>query len=104
MSNDRQSNYCAATAQPPCSIDRQRTCAANERAKVQRRCFCRIEVRPTERDKLIQLALLNKARRNDKIAVRDAIYAFLERHLDPPPAWPLGDLAQQWWLREIVDT
>jgi hypothetical protein len=49
-----------------------------------------IEVRSTERDKLIRLGLLDNAARNDKIAVRDALYAFLETRLDPPPAFPLG--------------
>jgi hypothetical protein len=45
--------------------------------------FVGIEVLPTERDALIRMGLLNKAERNDKIAVRDALYAFFERHLDP---------------------
>jgi len=32
-----------------------------------------------------RVALLNKADRNSKIAVRDALYAFFERYLDPAP-------------------
>jgi hypothetical protein len=33
------------------------------------------------------MGLLNKAERNDKIAVRDALYAYFEKYLDPetPP-------------------
>jgi hypothetical protein len=49
-----------------------------------------IELLPTERDSLIRRGFLSNAARNDKVAVRDAIYAFFEKHLDPPPAWPLG--------------
>jgi hypothetical protein len=33
---------------------------------------------------------LHKSRRSDKKAAVDAIYAFLEKHLDPPQVWPLG--------------
>jgi hypothetical protein len=49
-----------------------------------------IELLPTERDKLIRMGLLSVADRNNKIEVRDALYAFLEKCLDPPQAWPLG--------------
>jgi hypothetical protein len=51
-----------------------------------------IEVLPTERDALIRMGLLNEVARNDKKAVRDALYAFFERHLDPetpPPPSPV---------------
>jgi hypothetical protein len=48
-------------------------------------------VLPTERDALIRMGLLSKVARNDKTAVRDALYAFFESHLDPetppPPEW-----------------
>jgi hypothetical protein len=54
-----------------------------------------IEVRLSERDKLIRMGLLDNGARNDKDAVRDAIYAFLEKHLDPAPAWPLGEWKSQ---------
>jgi hypothetical protein len=49
--------------------------------------FVGIEILPTERDALIRMGLLNKAERNDKIAVRDALYAYFEKYLDPetPP-------------------
>ena len=47
--------------------------------------FIGIEILPTERDALIRMGLLNKATRNDKGAVRDALYAFFERCLDPEP-------------------
>jgi hypothetical protein len=37
------------------------------------------------------MGLLNKVARSDKVAVRDALYAFFESHLDPqtppPPKW-----------------
>ena len=52
--------------------------------------FLGIEILPTERNALIRIGLLNKADRNDKIAVRDALYAYFERYLDseaPPPEW-----------------
>jgi hypothetical protein len=53
--------------------------------------FIGIEVLPTERDALIRMGLLSKVARNDKTAVRDALYAFFESHLDPetppPPEW-----------------
>ena len=50
--------------------------------------FVGIEILPTERDALIRIGLLNKAARNDKAAVRDALYAYFEKYLDPetPPA------------------
>jgi hypothetical protein len=44
--------------------------------------FLGVEIRPTERDALIRIGLLNIADRNSKIAVRDALYAFSESHLD----------------------
>jgi hypothetical protein len=50
-----------------------------------------IELLPTERDALIRLKLLHKSHRSNKAAVKEAIYAFLERHLDPPSPWPLGE-------------
>jgi hypothetical protein len=51
--------------------------------------FLGIEILPTERNALIRIGLLNKADRNDKIAVRDALYAYFERHLDSEalPEW-----------------
>jgi hypothetical protein len=54
-----------------------------------------IELLPTERDKLIRLGFLHKAHRSNRVEVRDAIYMFLEKFLDPPPPsrteWPLGE-------------
>ena len=66
----------------------------SQRVKLARRrkskdiVFIGIEILPTERDALIRMGLLNKATRNDKAAVRDALYAFFERCLDPetPPS------------------
>lgn len=53
--------------------------------------FVGIELLPTERDALIRLGFLNKVARNDKKAVRDALYAYFEKHWDPeippPPEW-----------------
>jgi hypothetical protein len=57
--------------------------------------FLGIEVMPSERTKLIRLGLLDNAHRNNKVEVRDAIYAFFEKNLDPPPAWPLGEWKSQ---------
>jgi hypothetical protein len=45
--------------------------------------FLGIELRPTERDALIRMGLLNKADRNSKTAVRNALYAYFEKFLDP---------------------
>jgi hypothetical protein len=44
--------------------------------------FLGIELRPTERDALIRIGLLSKADRSNKIAVRDAVYAYFEKYLD----------------------
>jgi hypothetical protein len=57
--------------------------------------FLSIEILPTERDALIRRGFLDKAHRDKKIEVRDALIAFLEGHLDPPPAWPLGEWKSQ---------
>jgi hypothetical protein len=65
----------------------------SQRVKLARRrkrkdiVFLGIEVLPTERDALIRMGFLNNVARNDKAAVRNALYAFLESHLDPerPP-------------------
>lgn len=51
--------------------------------------FVGIELRASERDALIRIGLLNKADRNDKSAVRDALYAFFESRLDPDTPSPL---------------
>jgi hypothetical protein len=61
-----------------------------------------IQLLPTERDRLIKLGFLHKSRRSDKKAVVDALYAFLEARLDPPPPpvteWALGE-----WKSNGVD-
>jgi hypothetical protein len=68
---------------------------ASQRAALSRRrkrkgiVFLGIELLPTERDALIRIGLLNKVARNDKKAVREALYAFFERHLDPETPPPL---------------
>ncbi len=68
----------------------------NQRVALSRRrrrediMFVGIEVLPTERDALIRMGFLNKIARNEKAAVRDALYAFFENHLDPRiPKWSL---------------
>jgi hypothetical protein len=50
------------------------------------------EVLPSERDALIRMGLLNKVARNDKKAVREALYELFEKHLDPetPPPSPVS--------------
>jgi hypothetical protein len=50
-----------------------------------------IQLLPTERDRLIHLGFLHKSRRSDKKTVIAALYAFLEKNLDPPPLYPLGE-------------
>jgi len=45
--------------------------------------FVGIDLLPAERDALIRIGLLNKADRNSKTAVRDALYAYFEKYLDP---------------------
>jgi hypothetical protein len=61
--------------------------ALSRRRKRKDIVFVGIETLPTERDALIRMGLLNKVARNDKAAVRDALYAFFESHLHPetPP-------------------
>ena len=69
----------------------------SQRVKLSRRrkrediVFVGIEVLPTERDALIRIGLLNRVARNDKAAVRDALYGYFEKYLDPetpPPTSP----------------
>ena len=50
--------------------------------------FVGIEVLPTERNALIRMGFLNKADRNNKEAVRDALYAYFEKYLDPETLLP----------------
>jgi hypothetical protein len=54
-----------------------------------------LELLPTERDSLIRVGLLHKSHRSNKTAVKEALYLFLEKHLDPPPParteWALGE-------------
>jgi hypothetical protein len=42
------------------------------------------------------MGLLNKAQRNDKKAVQDALYAFLEGHLDPETPPPPSPVIEYW--------
>ena len=61
----------------------------SQRVKLARRrkrkdiVFVGIEILPTERDALIRMGFLNRVVRNDKAAVRDALYAYFEKYLDP---------------------
>jgi hypothetical protein len=48
--------------------------------------FVGIEIMPSERDALIRIGLLDKSDRNSKTAVRDALYAYFEKYLDPETA------------------
>jgi hypothetical protein len=52
--------------------------------------FLGIEILPTERNALIRIGLLDKADRNNKKAVRNALYAFFERYLDPEMPLPIS--------------
>jgi hypothetical protein len=75
----------------PAPLTGSQRVALSRRRKRKDIVFLGIEVLPTERDALVRMGLLNKVARNDKAAVRDALYAFFERHLDPetppPPEW-----------------
>jgi hypothetical protein len=62
------------------SVDRQPACCAVKKAKT---FFSVSRSWPTERDALIRMGLLSKAQRNDKKAVRDALYEFFENHRGP---------------------
>jgi hypothetical protein len=88
LNRDRRAKQCCS--RQTCPFDRQSACCAVKKAKTQG--ILGIEVLPTERDALIRLGLLNKAQRNDKKAVRDALYEFFEKHLDPgtPPPSPVS--------------
>jgi hypothetical protein len=71
----------------PAPLTGSQRVAVSRRRKRKDIVFIGIEVLPAERDALIRMGLLNKVARNDKAAVRDALYVFLESHLDPgtPP-------------------
>ena len=69
----------AVTIPPLTGLERvQRT----RQRKQQDIVFVGVEIRPSERDALIRMGLLNKADRNSKTAVRDALYAYFEMCLD----------------------
>jgi hypothetical protein len=55
-----------------------------ERRRDGMRCIV-LEIRATEIDALIHRRLLVAEMRNDRCAVRDALYAFLDRTLGPVP-------------------
>jgi hypothetical protein len=82
---DVQSNVVAAK---PAPLTGSQRVALSRRRKRKDIVFLGIEVLPTERDALIRMGLLNKAQRNDKKAVRDALYEFFEKHLDPGTPLP----------------
>jgi hypothetical protein len=87
---DMQSNAVAAKPSPLTGSQRV---ALSRRRRRKDIVFLGIEVLPTERDALIRMGLLNKVARNDKAAVRDALYEFFEKHLDPgtpPPPSPVS--------------
>ena len=52
-----------------------------DRRRKKLRCLT-IELRETEIDSLIRNGILNREMRNDLIAVRDALHAFLDRTLN----------------------
>jgi hypothetical protein len=77
-------------AAEPAPLTGSQRVALSRRRKRKDIVFLGIEVLPTERDALIRIGILNRAARNDKKAVREALYTFLERYLDPetpPPEW-----------------
>jgi hypothetical protein len=76
---DMQSNAVAAKR----ALTGSQRVALSRRRRRKEIVFLGIEILPTERDALIRMGLLNKVARNHKKAVREALYAFLEGHLDP---------------------
>jgi hypothetical protein len=70
-------------AAKPAPLTGSHRVALSRRRKRDDIIFVGIEMLPTERDELIRIGLLNKADRNSKIAVRDALYAYFEKYLDP---------------------
>ena len=58
----------------PAPLTPSQRVALSRRRKRKDIVFVGIEILPTERDALIRMGLLNKADRNSKIAVRDALY------------------------------
>jgi hypothetical protein len=83
-----QSNVVAAK---PAPLTGSQRVALSRRRKRKDIVLVGIEILPTERDALIRMGLLNKVARNDRKAVREALYEFLEKHLDPetPPPSPV---------------
>jgi len=79
--------YEMTTNQPsarPRSSAAERMRAHRERRRDGLRCLT-IELRETEIDSLIRKGMLKTDARNDQHAIRDALYAHLERTLDAVP-------------------
>jgi hypothetical protein len=76
----------------PAPLTGSQRVALSRRRKRKDIVFVGIEILPTERDALIRMGLLIKVARNDKKAVREALYEFFEKHLDPetPPPSPVS--------------
>jgi hypothetical protein len=72
----------------PRSVDEQQARCAFKTAKAQGYRFYRYRDFADRARRANPHWSLNKAGRNDKIAVRDALYAYLEKYFDPetPPA------------------
>jgi len=68
----------------PRSSAAERMRAHRERRRDGLRCLT-IELRETEIDSLIRKGMLKTDARNDQHAIRDALYAHLERTLDAVP-------------------
>jgi hypothetical protein len=92
---DVQSNVVAAK---PAPLTGSQRVALSRKRKRKDIVFLGIEVLPNERDALIRTGLLSNVARNDKAAVREALYAFFEKHLDPatpPPAFASDQILAQ---------
>jgi hypothetical protein len=72
----------------PAPLTGSQRVALSRRRKREDIVFVGMEILPTERDALIRSGFLNKDGRNNKIAVRDALYAFFESRLDPKTTIP----------------
>ena len=65
-------------AASPATLTGSQRVALSRRRKRKDIVFVGIEVLPSERDALIRMSFLTQVARNDKKAMRDALYAFFE--------------------------
>jgi len=81
MTHDPELTVTPPPTEPPRSAAAERMRLHRERRRNGMRCLT-LEVRELEIDALIRKGLLHAEKRNDPIAVTEALYAHLERTLD----------------------